>query len=504
MLVESVRTFIKKEALIQERESVLVGVSGGTDSVALLHILHTLSKRQDCGWRLHAVHVNHGFRGEEAKEDARYVEQLCTTMGIPCTVLERDVPSYMKETGKGPQEAGREVRYRLFEEVALEVGATKLALAHHADDQVETVLFRLLRGTTLHGLGGIPLRRWLVPEQVEVVRPLLPFHRSQLEEYCAQHRLFPREDSSNRTGKYARNRLRLQIIPLLEEIQPQFREHILRLSRDADADERYLTLASKKLLPEVIKSRSTNRIGIDLQKFQSCDVALQRRMIPLILKYLSDRYDVSSRDVEAILTLARSDNPSARLCLAEGIKVSRMYHSMVFEVFSGKEGTAAYCVPLEVPGNTKVKIPNVTIQITVTERMPDWKQLPPNTAVFDSSLLTKPLYVRSRKSGDRMVPFGSVNAKKLKELLIDAKIPREWRDRLPLILAGDDIVWVPGVKRSAHALVTEQTLRYVIMEVTFGEEWREVFFHAARHQGNLTDGIPDRRKSERTGADPER
>lgn len=475
-MLASVRNEIEQQALILPEETIVTGLSGGNDSTALLHILATLNQQYRYGWKLHAVHLNHGFRGDEARQDALFAEELCRQLGVTFHLFACDVPAYMKETGMGPQEASRELRYRLYREVAERHHATKVALAHHADDQVETILFRLVRGTRLSGLAGMPQRRWLdEAHTIELVRPLLGRTRQELEAYCRQHGLNPREDSSNRSRKYKRNLLRLEIMPLLQEVNSRYREHILQAAEAFRQDEAYLQKLAQERLPEVVTGQDHDWISIDNDKFQSCDVALQRRMITLILSYLSKQAEWSSQHVETVLHMSGGMRPSTELHLPHQLVVNRVYGQIHFRRNRRAERIHTYCYKLTVPGVIWVAEGNATIRASYLDRPLRWEDLPDNEAVFDADRLPGALCVRNRKPGDRLVPFGFHTEKKLKELLIDAKVPRSWRDKLPLLTASDQVIWVPGVRRSAAAPIDEQTRRYLHVRVDFGEDWREVF-----------------------------
>ncbi len=474
-MLANVRHRIDAEGLLAPGETVVVGVSGGVDSTALLHILWKLNQHYLYGWNLHAVHLNHRFRGAEAEEDAAYVKRLCDSLGVTCHLYERDVPGYMRKTGMGAQEAAREVRYRLFADVARQVGATKVAIAHHADDQVETILFRMLRGTGLRGMAGMRIRRWLVPGQVELVRPLLGVFRRELEVYCEEAGMSPRTDSSNLSRKYRRNRLRLDVLPLLETINPRYREHLLRLADLAKDDDDCLTEIARRNLEQVIIARKPNTlVGINISRFQTGDLALQRRMITLILSYLSSDMEWSSQHVEAVLSVIVHENPSAVLHLPAQITVQRVYERLFF----AKNGTASvaepYCRELEVPGTMRIDEHGIVFRAKWLEAPPDLDALTAYAAVFDAACLPERLMVRNRRPGDRLRAFGS-GGKKLKELLIDAKVPKVWRDKIPLLVAGDEIIWVPGVRRSAFAPVSATTTKCLYVEAEFGEEWQEVY-----------------------------
>lgn len=474
-MLASVHNEIEASGLLLPGETIVVGVSGGNDSTALLHILASLNKQYQYGWKLHAVHLNHGFRGEEARLDAQYAEALCSELGVVFHLFAYDVPSYMKKTGKGSQEASRELRYRFYREVGSAHGASKLALAHHADDQVETILFRLVRGSRLQGLTGMPQRRMLEDSEMELVRPLLHKTRQELEAYCQENRLVPREDSSNRSRKYKRNLLRLDVMPLLAEVNERYREHILDLARAISQDEAFLTRLARERLDEATIEKKQEAFMIDKDKFQTCDVALQRRMITLILSYLSKHTEWSSQHVETVLHMLGGSRPSAELHLPDKLVVSRMYGRILFSRRKRQDCIHTYSYELAVPGVTRIDESNATVHISYLEGPMDWGRLPDNEAVFDADQLPGALYLRNRKPGDRLTLFGSADGKKLKDLLIDAKFPRAWRDKLPLLTAGDEVILVPGVRRSAVAPVNEQTRRFLHVRVEFGEDWREVF-----------------------------
>ncbi|MFF2533876.1 tRNA lysidine(34) synthetase TilS [Brevibacillus sp. NPDC058079] len=470
-----VRNEIESEGLLLPGETIVVGISGGNDSTALLHILASLNKQYQYNWKLHAVHLNHGFRGEEARQDALYAEELCRELGVAFHLFEYDVPAYMEKTGLGGQEASRDIRYRLYREVGLAKGATKLALAHHADDQVETILFRFVRGSRLHGLTGMPKRRMLADCPIELVRPLLHKTRQELEGYCREHQLVPREDSSNQSRKYTRNLLRLDVMPLLEKVNDKYREHILATAEAIRQDEALLMRLAREQLKEVTIEKKTEAFLMDNDKFQTCDVALQRRMITLILSYLSKHTEWSSQHVETVLHMLGGSRPSAELHLPNDLVVDRVYERIIFRRRKRQDRIHTYSYELAVPGVTWIDESKATVHITYLEGPMDWERLPANEAVFDADQLLGSLYLRNRKPGDRITLFGSADGKKLKDLLIDAKFPRAWRDKLPLLTAGDEVILVPGVRRSAVAPVNGQTRRFLHVRVEFGEDWREVF-----------------------------
>lgn len=479
MLMLNVRKQIDSQQLLLPGEKVIVAVSGGVDSIVLLHLLWRLNQRYSYGWQLNVFHLNHSFRGEESKQDARFVGEFCESLGVAYQLYERDVTGYMKEHQLGAQTAARIVRYELLKEEAKRIGASKIVMAHHADDQVETILFRLIRGSGLKGLTGMQSRRWLVPDEVEIIRPLLTFYRQELESYRKEQGLHYREDSSNSSRKYARNRIRLDVLPLLEGINPRMKEHIIQLAQSIRLDDAYLDQVSQDGLEDVIVTRDLNKLIISREKFLNYELALQRRMITLILSYLSNESEWSSQHVEAVLRIIDGDSPSRAIHLPVFLAVTRQYEYIHF----GRRGgvhelvltNREYCYEVTIPGTTWVEEAEVAIHTSWVSKEMIRPAQSSVSAVFDADRLPEKLVVRNRKAGDRMSLLGMSGHKKLKDIMIDHKIPQELRDKFPVLVAGNDILWLPSLKRSSHALVQEESSRLLYVEVEFlGEDWREV------------------------------
>ncbi|MGD8192523.1 tRNA lysidine(34) synthetase TilS [Brevibacillus ginsengisoli] len=479
MLLLNVRKQIESLQLLPPGEKIVVAVSGGVDSIVLLHLLWSLNERYQYGWHLYVVHLNHNFRGEESREDARFVGEFCRSIGVECALFERDVTGYMKEHQLGVQEAARLVRYDLLAEEARRIGATKVAVAHHADDQVETILFRLLRGTGMKGLAGMQTRRWLIPDQVEIVRPLLTIYRHELETYLKEQGLPFREDSSNTSRKYVRNRIRLDVIPSLIGINPRVKEHIIQLAQSVRVEAAYLDRVSQAGLEDVIVRKELNKLVINREKFLNYDLALQRRMITLILSYLSNESEWSSQHVETVLRIIDGDSPSGSIHLPDHLAVTRQYEYIHFGRHEQVQVKAAspreYCYDVIVPGTTWVEEAGVAIHTSWVSKEMCRHVASPVSTVFDADRLPDKLVVRNRKAGDRMSWLGLNGHKKLKDLMIDQKIPQALRDTWPVLVAGNNILWLPSVKRSSQALVQEESSRILYVEVEFlGEDWREV------------------------------
>ncbi|SFJ35877.1 tRNA(Ile)-lysidine synthase [Thermoflavimicrobium dichotomicum] len=431
--------------------------------MALLSGLRQLSSSYQ--WRLYVVHVNHQLRGQDSEEDAAYVKAYCEKWQIPCEVRRVDVLASLK-SGGNRQAAARELRYQAYYEVAKHWQIEKLALAHHADDQVETILMRMIRGTGVTGLSGMePIRKW---RGLFIVRPMLKMSRAEIERYCEQENLEPRQDQSNFSLIYTRNRIRHQLIPVLKQLNPKVKEAILHLGEIVAEEEKVWIELVEDALKRVVSQREEGRICVNVQPFLELPVALQRRVVKLILSYLVNggTNDVTLDAVERIRALAQQQHPSGMIHLLKAVHVYREYEKLWFTFNDQKkveDSLLDISIPLSIPGVTPIpEFEGMMEAILTSEPLNKWTR---NTAVFDADELPTdhPILVRSRKPGDRMSCFGMQGTKKLKKILMEAKIPRHKRHLQPVVITGDQILWVPGVQRSNIAPVSSKTTRFLYL-----------------------------------------
>lgn len=467
MLVQRLWETVQQYKLIAAGETVMVAVSGGPDSMALLHGLWRLKVRG--GWQVTAVHVDHQLRGEAAL-DAQYVRERCREWKIPLEIHRVDVPRFLEERGGNLQAVAREFRYTAFRDAARKFGAQKVALAHHANDQVETVLMRFVRGTGVGGLAGMPLRRPL--DEREVIRPLLAVSRQEIETYCFEQGLNPREDESNRSFRYTRNRVRHKLIPEMESYNPQFSRAVLNLVQVVSDEEKVWSRLVEEAAQRIVKRQAAEEAELDVIQLRSYEIALQRRVIKLILSCLvqDDTIEVPLETVEQIRNLALQDVPSGELDLPGEIAASREYDLLhLFHKRIKKKKDPLPSLPVIIPGKTH--LPDG--RFLIAKRLSSLSEVNPSvtTAVFDADMLTEPLKIRARQAGDRMQPFGLNGSKKVKAIFIDHKVPRRMRDQIPLIVHGSQIIWIPGICRSDFAPVTANTKRFLCL-VWSDREWK--------------------------------
>lgn len=446
---------------LRDAGTVIAAVSGGPDSMALLHMLLRMAKAQP--FRLIAAHVNHRFRGAESDAEAKLVAQTAENWGIPLEAAAIDVPLFIEETGMNAQAAARQKRYEFLLQTAARHGAGHLLLGHHADDQAETVLMRVLRGTGVSGLAGIPYRRKI--NKVELIRPLLRITKGELLAYCERNGVPYALDSSNGNRHYFRNVVRLDLLPMLEGHNPRLKESLIRLADLAASDDDYLESEAARFLDETA-IRSGEGFQVVRRRFGSFHIALQRRMIKLILKCCANGWQsLAFQQIEAILE-AMNDNSAAvtRLDVGGGWVFVREYD----KVYIGppQPEQRSYCCRIAefpcalAPGN------GWFLQAERAEGAVD--PLPDNRweARFDESSLSLPLAVRTRRPGDRLEPSGLNGTKKVQDMFVDAKIPRSERDGWPLIAdAQERILWIPGLRRSRLALTSADTRKIVRIRV---------------------------------------
>ncbi len=450
--------FIVSRRLLRPGMKVVVGVSGGVDSVALLHVL---KEATPLSLSLHVAHLNHLLR-PEAGEEARFVQRLAHSWGIPVTIGYADVRRIAAAKKTSVEAAGRIARYAFLRHVARMVGAERIAVAHHADDRVETILLNLLRGTGPSGLSGIPARNGAV------VRPLLCVRREEIEGYCRKAGLTWCVDPSNLSTDYRRNKVRHQLLPFLRrEFNPRVEDALLRLAEIVEEEDRFLRGCALKVGRRLVKERDRGRLRWDLVRFLKLPRPLQRRLLrAAVVEVAGGLEDLGYTHVEDSLRLLSDGVPGAEIHLPGGVRIRKGYQE--FAVFKGNE--AAEKPPeverrIAIPGTTPLPELGFTISAQVIERHECGEPFPdsPGVAFFDYDKLKFPLYVRTRRPGDRIRPLGMEGSKKLKKLFGDLKIPKEERDRIPVVASDGVVYWVVGCRRSRDGLVTPETRRLLVL-----------------------------------------
>ncbi|WP_112179195.1 tRNA lysidine(34) synthetase TilS [Paraliobacillus zengyii] len=446
MFKQEVDTFIKRYALFKPHSTLLIGVSGGPDSMALLHYLNVIKKAWD--FQLIVVSVDHGLRGEESKVDVDYVSAFCAEKNIAFYRTALDVPSFKKEHKLGTQEAARNMRYRFFADQMDQHKADYLVLGHHGDDQIETVLMRLTRTANPSSLAGIPVKRPFADG--ELVRPLLSVTKEEIESYCQENGIIPRRDPSNEEDVYTRNFFRIHLLPLLKKQNPNLHRSVRKLSESIRADNAYMNEQAEKVMDEIVQlSNEEKQVTCSIKLLKKHPFALQRRIFHLILSHL---YDVLPNGLhfgheEQFFDLIHSERANVTIDLPKDLQITKSYQTLYFHF--REEEIACFSAYLSVP--SQVYLPTGAVVsasfVTAPTVQEDKNRLfIPISDIEQDVHLT----VRYRQDGDRMYVKGLDGRKKIKDIFIDKKIPLHKRNTWPLIVDQQgNVLWVIGLTKGA-------------------------------------------------------
>jgi tRNA(Ile)-lysidine synthase len=464
---EDFRATLRKHALIKKGDHVVIGLSGGPDSVCLFHLL--LSIRESKQLTIYPVHINHRFRPGAADEDQSYVEALTLSHGIPCRSFVYDCSRIASEEKISSEEAGRRVRYQSFALVAEEIAATgvpksqiKIAVAHHLNDQVETVLFRLLRGTGTDGLAGMEYSRDN-GSGIAIIRPLLDVKREDIEEFCKENNLAPRTDLTNNQPLYTRNKIRLELIPYIKEnYNANFEEAILRLCKIAGEDRVYLGKIADLFFAELLRNAEPDRCALDAAGLRELNPSIRIRVLFKALESIGLPTGVGFVHMEQAAALLDEGKTSSRMNFPDGVVMELSYDTV--ELYRETEDKTARPKPPEL----KVRIFNKEDYINK-----------PNTAVFDLDLfleeyayLVDPLSLivaRSREPGDFIVLPGVGGRKRIQDFMVDLKVPKDLRDGIYIVAIGNEILWIPkgltNARYTQNYKVSDETKKVLTLEL---------------------------------------
>ncbi|MCR5438994.1 MAG: tRNA lysidine(34) synthetase TilS [Selenomonas sp.] len=447
-MMEKVEKFCQQHGLLPQGAGILVACSGGADSLALLMLLWQLRERYQL--RVVAAHYEHGIRGEESQEDAAFVQSFCQKLGIPFRLGSGDVPAYAEAYGLSLETAARKLRYAFLENIRQELSLDFLAVAHHADDQAETVLMRVFRGT---GPAGLSAMRPKSGVDGHILRPLLGVTKQEIRQWCAKMHLTPREDSTNKQLDCTRNLLRLRTIPALQrEYNPELSKALCQLAEVAAAESDYIRAQVDDLWKSPLVEEQDG-VTLVVEHLAQLPLALQRGVVRKFWHCLTGSgSDLGFVQAEDVRRLCLENRTGSRLELPGGWLVRVAYGRLCGQ-------PQASNAPAEKLPAVLLQIPGSTVWGRYTCEASWLATLPVSTGPFEyyfsPERLTEPLVIRQREAGDVIQLAGG--RKKLKRLLIDDKIPQEERDRLPLIAAGHEILWVVGHRRSTLCPVDKDT-----------------------------------------------
>ncbi len=465
---------ITGESRLPPDQPVLLGISGGPDSIALLHLFCWLNQQPDWRVPLRVAHLNHQLRGPDADEDARFVADLCESLRIPCEIGTADVAARAGASGLSVEHAARQCRFEFFERLCLKHAIPTVALAHHADDNAETILHRIIRGTGLRGLAGIrPTRRLREGGDIRVIRPLLTFRRAQLDDYLRERSLPFRVDASNRSPAHTRNRLRREVLPLLrDQFNPRIEEALLRLAEQARGIDAYLAETGERMLDSLVLERDDHQIVLHcptlLRKPRVIQTQLIRRAI--LLMGLPEG-DLTYAHLNAVADLATAREGSKSLDLPAGLRITRQYSRLILERADAIPGPVPHGSGIRIAMDGTTPLPGFDLEITAEclpadDRLIDdhiTHQAERGQSVYeewlDADAVHPPLIARSRQSGDRFFPLGMTRMKKISDFLIDEKVEAARRERVVLLCDQLGPVWVVPWRIDERVRLTRMTRR---------------------------------------------
>lgn len=433
-LISRVAHTVREQRLFKPADTLVVGLSGGADSTALLDLLTRLP---DYNLTLVAAHLNHGLRGAESDADQEFCRDLAERYSIPFEGRHLDIRVLAATDRHNLEDAGRRARIAFFDEVRTKYAAAAVVLAHHADDQAETLLMRLLRGSGMTGLSGMAFRN-----RRGYVRPLLAITRSEIEMYLHACSLKWREDASNSDTVYLRNRIRHQLLPLLEEYNPAIRSVLAATAAIIHGDESLLITMTETACAESCRVRE-GIVTCSVAQLRMFDLALRRRVLRHAFNQLAGTLaGVSQRHVDALCDIVDSVRPNAQLSLPHGVVAVREYEHLKLMNAGDRECHADFELLITEPGCYRLSCGgSITIDPIAAEAFPSGSL----TVHFDLDKTPFPWLVRTFRPGDRMIPLGMSGRKKVKDIFIDRKIPLSERRQIPLVFCGNELIWVAGV-----------------------------------------------------------
>lgn len=458
MIFEKVLSTINKHELIQKGDKIVVGLSGGPDSVCLLHILSRLKDKFDL--EIYAAHLNHQIRGIEAQKDAFYISNLCEEMGITFFIKSINVPEYCEKNGVSIEEGARKLRYEMFYEVKNNTRANKIAIGHNLNDQAETILMRIMRGTGLQGLKGIEYIRDGV-----IIRPILDIERSDIEKYCEQNNLNPRIDKTNLESIYTRNKIRLELIPYMKDnFNSNIIESIARMGNSLRSDNDYIENEALIKFKEV-SNINDDSVEINLSSYINLHNSIKVRILRNSIKHiLGDTNFIDQRHIDDIIDLEDESKIDKVINLPRGIFVYRKKNSIILTNKEIVIEEIEFCY--NIPSNGFIKIKEIgTIIETQVVNISKYKRSKSDKSSkwFDFNKIKGGIVVRNRRSGDKIKLSGG--SKKVKDLFIDIKVPKEDRCKIPIIADSQGILSVGDFRNSEDYKIDEKTKE--VLKVSF-------------------------------------
>jgi len=457
-MIKKVIKTIEKYKLLDKEDRVVAALSGGPDSTALLVALVQIAKQLD--FSIIVAHYNHGLRGTSSDEDEKYSQELAIKLGL--IFVSGKMDQKLRQKGKSPEDFYRQQRYQFLDKVAEDYNAQKIALGHNIQDQAETVLLNLLRGSGLGGLKGIlPMR------EGKFIRPLIEVSRGEIIAFLSEAGISYCQDSSNESKIYLRNKIRFELIPYLKEkFNPRIEENLAQMAEILRQDDEYIRNSVQEVLKSTYIQNQSNRIiSLNIEYIKGLAPAIRSRLFKKILESLNpEKNGFSFSNIKALERLAQVTESGKRISLPLGIEAKREYDSLILERDKICLKQVDYEYPVNIPGIIHVKETNRTISIEKTFR-DKIDQHNKNKVYLDLDKIQQPVILRNRRDGDRFQPLGMKGRQKIKSLFINQKIPRNKRNEVMLLVDRNSVIWIENIHLSERVKISPQTINILALEI---------------------------------------
>lgn len=456
-LLEKVEKYCVNNKLIEKGDRIVVGVSGGPDSLCLLNLLNSLKDKYEL--ELIVVHINHSLR-DEADFEENYVKEISQELGLKFCSKKVDINELSGLQKRSAEEIAREVRYAFFREILTKNDADKIAVAHNKNDNAETVLMNIIRGAGNEGACGID------NIHKEIIRPLISITRKEIEDYCAEKSLVPMIDKTNFETVYTRNKVRNLVLPMLKEINPDIVESLNRFSEIVKDEEEFIKEYLDSIYKKIVRNEN-KELYIEKEEFLKLKIGLKRRILRMaIYEFAGTLKDVSFKTVNNAINEIEYSKNGNLIKIVPGVKIFVEYNKLKF--VEEKLEIEDYVYELNIPGKVYLKEINkwISVEIKNAEDV-GITEKNPNIHFFDIAKTGKKLYVRNRKNGDYFYPTGMDGKKKVKDFFSDIKLERKKRDEIPIVTNEEEIIWIVGLRSSRKFLKDKSTKEVII--INYGE-----------------------------------
>lgn len=454
--IKKILSTIQKYNMLSYGDHVLIGLSGGPDSVCLLFVLNKL--KSPFKLKISAIYFDHGLRPEEIPEEINFCQKICDTLDLNFYTQKINVKEFAEREKINLQEAARILRYEVFDQLSLRIKANKIALGHNADDQAETVLMRLLRGAGPGGLSGIP------PVRKKIIRPLIEMEKKEIENFLKENKIQYLLDSSNMKLEYMRNKIRHLLIPVIKEISPQATKIISKTANILREENDYINVAVTKALMRLMSRKTDQKVELFCNPLEVLNIVILRRALRVAIDSVRDLRGIEFDHIEDIIKLIKNGKPGDRIYLPKGIRAIKGYSTIII--------TAE---PPQKLSTYQIHDPNREIFLKESSMILEIREIPidkvndygngKNLTYMDAEKVKFPLIIRSRKEGDYFYPLGFGKRKKLQDFFVDEKVPRDERDLVPIIESEGKIVWIVGYRLDDRFKIDHNTKKCLQIKV---------------------------------------